>query len=289
MLKQRIRSRLNNNARTLVSLIIMMPMLAYGGLFGAATYAQSAATQQFFGFSGGGGGGTGLPASCDITKLLAQAKVLEGQLTQVNNDEQAQLKEISQEQANLKPGDTAGGEALNAQQQQILDSTKAKLADIKAQQEAIHKQTEGPSDQCKRDTVAQAAAEISGEAAFFSGGGPATLGKVSAELTKIQNMIPTLQANGVNSKDIATIKKAVADVKGDTATLNGFFNAMSAKSSAFLAQAGANPLGTYNAMQGGGGPLSGVGSGAAGAADNLVSSFTSLVNLFDKLSGTGGQ
>jgi hypothetical protein len=289
MVRSSLRPLSRIDARVAVVLITGVFILAYCLLYSRPLFAQSAATQQFFGFSGGGGGGSGLPASCDISKLQAQIKVLESQLAQVNNDEQSQLKQLQAEQSNLKPGDTAGGDALNAQQQEILDTAKAKLADIKAQEEVIHKQTEGPSDQCKQDTVAQAVAEISGEAAFFSGGGPATLGKVSAELTKIENMLPTLQANGVNSKDIATIKKAVTDVKGDTATLNGFFNAMAAKSSAFLAQAGANPLATYNAMQGGGGPLAGVGSGAAGAADNLVSSFTNLVNLFDKLSGTGGQ
>jgi len=252
---------------------------------GNARAAQSA--QQFFGYSGGGG--TSLPASCDITKLLAKVKVLEAQLSQVNNSEQTQLKQIQQEQNNLKPGDSVGGAALDAQQQQILDSTKAKLANIKAQEEVIHKQTEGPSDQCKHDTVAQAVSEISSEASFVTTSAPATLNKVDAEVAKIVAMEPTLQANGVNNKDMASIKTDVAAVKSDSATLRGFFSAMSAKSSAFIAQANANPIGTYNAMQGGDGPLSGLGNGAQGAAQNLVNSFTNLINLFDKLSGTGGQ
>lgn len=289
MLVHSMRSRLRQGARTVVCVLFMAPVVAYCGLFSAAARAQSAATQQFFGFSGGGGGGSGLPASCDISKLLAQNKDFLNQISQLNDNEQAQLNQIKTEQSNLTPGDTATGAALDAQQQQILDSTKAQLAAIKAQQDVIKEQTQKPSDQCKEDTVAQAVGEISGEAAFFSGGGPATLSKVQAELTKIQNMEPQLQANGVNSTDMAAIKKAVNDVQSDTNTLSGFFSAMAAKSSAFVAQASANPLGTYDAMQGSGGPLSGVGGGAAGAADNLVSSFTSLVNLFDKLSGTGGQ
>lgn len=275
--------------RVIIPLAFTAFVLTFNGVFAGTLYAQSAATQQFFGFSGGGGGHSGLPASCSIAEVQKKNQVLLDEITKLNDDSQAQIKAISDQQAHITPGDTATRDALDAQQQQVLDSTKAQLAAIKAQQEVLQKQTVTPSDQCKRDTVAQAVGEISNEAAFFSGGGPATLNKVDAELTKIEQMEPQLQAGGVNSTDMATIKKSVADVRSDTNTLSGFFSAMSAKSSAFLAQAGANPLGTYDAMQGGGGPLSGVGGGAAGAADNLVSSFTSLVNLFDKLSGTGGQ
>lgn len=276
---------LRSNARVAATMTLTVLLAFYFYALPANNvYAESA--QQFFGYSGGGG--TGLPASCDVTKLLAQNKVLESQLTQVNNDEHAQLKQLQQDQSNLQPGDDAGNAALQARQQQILDSTKAKLADIKAQQEAIHEQTQGPSDQCKRDTVAQAVSEISAEESFVTSSAPAVLNKVDAEVTKIEQLEPTLQSSGVNSHDMASIKADIAAVKAGSATLHGFFNAMAAKSAAFINQANADPIGAYNGMQGGG-PLSGVGNGAEGAAQNLVNSFTDLINLFDRLSATGGQ
>lgn len=276
---------LRSNTRVVVTLTLTVLLAFY--FYSVPThkvYAESA--QQFFGY---GSGGTSLPASCDVSKLLAKNKELLKQITQINNDEQAQLKQNSQQAENLKPGDDAGNAVLQAQQQQILDSTKAKLADIKAQQEVIHKQTQGPSDQCKHDTVAQSISEIKGVKSFVTSSAPAILNQVDAEVAKIEKLEPKLQSSGVNSKDIATIKADVAAVKSASATLRGFFNAMAAKSAAFVSQASADPIGTYNAMQGGGGPLGGLGDGAQGAAQNLVDSFTNLINLFDKLSGTGGQ
>lgn len=253
-------------------------LITNGVMAGGTAAAESA--QQFFGYSGGG---TGLPASCDVTKLLAQSKALEAQLAQVNNDEQSQLKAISEETKNLQPGDDTGNAALQAKQQQILDDTKAKLASIKAQEEVIHQATQGPSDQCKRDTVAQSAQEMSGVAAFAASTAPGILDKVDAQVAQIEQLEPKLQASGVNAKDMANIKLAVTSVKADSKTLRGFFTAMNAKASAFVAQANANPIATYNSMQHGG-PLSGLNSGAEGAAQNLVNSFTNLINLFDTLS-----
>ncbi|HEX5447720.1 MAG TPA: hypothetical protein VFW90_00765 [Candidatus Saccharimonadales bacterium] len=274
--------------RVVTSLTLAVFVLIYSILFTGRLYAQSAATQQFFGFSGAGGGGSGLPASCDISKLLAQVKQLEKQLNDVNTNQQAQLNKIQEEQKNLKPGDTAGGAALEAEQQQILNDGKSQRAAIKAKEEAIHKQTEGPSDQCKRDTVAAAVGEISGVESFVTSSAPATLNKVDTEITKIEKMEPKLQASGVNSQDIKTIKADVAKVKAASSTLRGYFAGMGGRAASFIARANSDPIGTYAAMQSGG-PLGGSSSGAAGAADNLVSSFTSLVNLFDKLSSTGGK
>jgi hypothetical protein len=285
MTKIHARPPLRSHARAAVALAITVLMLSVNGVLAGNSYAAESA-QQFFGYSGGG---TSLPASCDISKLLAQNEALEAQLTQVNNDEQAQLKQIQQETNALQPGDDAGNAALQAQQQQTLDSAKSKLADIKAQQEAIHQQTEGPSEQCKRDTVAQSISEMSGVESFASSSAPAILNKVDAEVANIEKLEPKLQSSGVNDKDMVTIKTAVNNVKSDSSTLRGFFSAMAAKSAAFVSQANADPIGTYNSMQGGGGPLSGLGSGAQTAAQNLVDSFTNLINLFDKLSGTGGQ
>ncbi|HVS58522.1 MAG TPA: hypothetical protein VHD60_02155 [Candidatus Saccharimonadales bacterium] len=258
-------------------------------LFGltATRSASAESAQQFFGYSGGG---TSLPASCDISHLLAKNQTLEKQLSQVNDTEQAQLKEIQTEQSNLKPGDTASGDALNAEQQQILDKAASDRAAIKAQQDAIHAATQGPSEQCKRDTIAQAIAEMQGTESFINSSAAATLAKVDAEVAKIEKLESKLQSSGVNSKDMATIKKDVAAVKAASGTLHGFFTAMSSKAAAFVSQASADPIGTYNAMQGGGGPLGGVSGGTEGAAQSLVDSFTSLINLFDTLSGsTGGK
>ena len=125
-------------------------------LFGCAATMGSASAesaQQFFGYSGGG---TSLPASCDISKLLAENQDLLNQISQINDTEQAKLKQIQTEQSNLQPGDTAGGAALDAEQQQILDSTKSHLAAIKAQQDVIHAAPQGPSAQCKRAPIAPA-------------------------------------------------------------------------------------------------------------------------------------
>lgn len=286
MSKNRIWMFVRPKTRTASILFVLTALtLSFNGLFAGASYAQSA--QQFFGYSGGG---TSVPASCDVSKLLAQNQDLLNQITQVNNDSQAQLKQIEQQQSSLKPGDTAGGAALDAEQQQVLDNMKAELAAIKAKQEVIHQQTQGPSDQCKRDTVAQSVSEMSGIASFASTSAPATLNKVDAEVAKIEQLEPTLQASGVNNKDMTTIKADVASVKSASSTLRGFFAAMTSKASAFVSQANADPIGTYNAMQGGGGPLGSISGGTQSAAQNLVNSFTDLINLFNKLSGnSGGQ
>lgn len=286
MLRIMSRTHIRDHSREIATLLFAATVLGFNILMPGSSYAAESA-QQFFGYSGGGG--TSMPASCDVTKLLDQIKQLETQLTQTENDKQAQLKQIQAEQTNLKPGDEAGGTALDTKQQQILDNANAEEQAIKAQEEVIHKQTEGPSDQCKRDTVAQAVSEISGDEAFFSTSAPATLDKVDAEVAKVEQLEANLQSKGVSNKDMATIKSDVASVKTASATLRGFFSAMSAKAAGFVSQASANPIGTYDSMQGGGGPLSGVGSGAQSAAQNLVNSFTNLINLFDKLSGTSGE
>lgn len=280
-----LKPRLRHSARVTASILFMAPILAYSGLFSAAASAQSAATQQFFGFSGGGGGGGGLPASCDITEIKNKVAALEDQLRAVNDNATAKINQINQEQSQLKPGDTAGGAALDAEQQQVLDDAASQRAAIKAQEEVYHQQSMGPSDQCKADLIASTVADMRNTYAFVTGGGPATLARVNSVIAEIESLIPKLGSAGVNSRDINTVKVDVAHVKGDVGTMGGFFNAMASQASAFIARATANPVGTYNSMQGGGGGLT-VSGGAGAAADDLVSSFTSLVTLFDKLSNT---
>jgi hypothetical protein len=146
--------------RLLAVLAVSVYAIAWSAMMTAPAMADpSASAQQFFGFgNGGGGSSSALPASCDISKLLAQNDQLNTQITQLNDQEQTQLKSLQDQQKNLQPGDEAGNEALQSQQQQILDNTQSQLAAIKAQQDQIHAATQGPSDQCKKDLVAQTVA-----------------------------------------------------------------------------------------------------------------------------------
>jgi hypothetical protein len=279
----------------MASLSLVLLLTAYFATLSSSVFADpSATTQQFFGFSGGGGNdGSQTPESCSIAKLQAQNQVLLDQITQINNDEQAKLNAISAQQKNLQPGDMAGNDALQQQQQQILDDSKSKLAAIKAQQDAIKKATEGPSDQCKTDLVMQTVANMQNMIAALNGGSiSVAMDKVDSVTAEIESLEPKLAQSGVNKTDMATIKKDVVDVKADSHALRGFFTAMNAQASSFISQAEANPTGTYDSLSAGKTTLGrGLMSSASSAANNLVSSFTSLVNLFDKLSGTtaGGQ
>jgi hypothetical protein len=115
--------------------------------------------------------------------------------------------------------------------------------------------------------------------------------KVDSVTAEVLSLESKLSKSGVNNTDMATIKKDVNDVQSDSKTLRGFFNAMSAQASSFIAQAQTDPIGMYAQLNAGRTSLGGgLANAASSAADNLVRAFTSMVNLFDKLTGTtGGQ
>jgi peptidoglycan hydrolase CwlO-like protein len=278
-----------------VGMVALLLIASYSLAVPATLSAEpSASTQKFFGFSSGGGNGA-LPASCDVKRLLDENQDLLNQITTLQNQTDAKIKALDAQVANLPPGsddDHSQENAVKQQETDIRNDTQQQMAAIKARQEVIHKATQGPSDECKADLVRQTVANLQQTVAAINGGQfSATLAKVDSVSAEIQDMLPTLSKSGVNNKDIATVKKQLATVKASSATLKGYFSAMGAQATSFIAAAQANPVGTYDKLQSGGGPLNGsLTNGASSAADNLVNSFTSLVNLFDKLTGTtGGQ
>jgi hypothetical protein len=290
---QHEKARPRHHFGTMAAAVLLL--LSYSTALTAPALADgpSAATQKFFGFSSDDGQGSSFsqPASCDISKLQAENKSLNEQMAQIDNESQSKLKTIQDEQSKLKPGDTAGGQKLQDEQTQVLNDTKSQLAAIKAKQDVIHSQTQGPSKQCKEDTVKEAVAKAQSLHALFAGSQmTGTLDKVDSVVNEIQGLEPKLQADGVSSKDMNTIKTEIAGIKKDNTTLRSFFSGMASQTSSFISDAQADPIGTYDKMQNGSGPLSSAsGSGASAAANGLVSSFTSLVNLFDQLTGQGGQ
>lgn len=247
----------------------------------------SAATQQFFGFSGGGGGSK-MPESCDISKIKAQAEALNDQISKLNDDQQAKLKVIQDAIGQVTPGDLETYNKLEQEQTDLLEQGTQQLAQIKAQQDVLQKESAGPSDQCKEDLVGQAASEMRYMESQFNGGSlSSTMNKVDSTVAEIEALIPNLGKAGVNSRDIDTIKANVVTVKAASSTLRGFFASMSAQAAAFVAKASADPLGTYASLQSRGGGFSNSGAASA-AADHLVTSFTNLVSMFDALTGTQG-
>ena len=271
------------------SLLTLLLVVGYGSTIATPALADpSAATQSFFGFSGGGGGSSSTPKSCDISAIKAKAAALEKQLAADNDTSQAKIKEIQDQISQLPEGSMDQYNQLQAEQQQVLDDNKAALADIKAQEDALQKQTQGPSDQCKTDLVNRTVADMQSMVGAMSGGSiSVAMAKVDSVTAEIESLEPKLAASGVNATDMATIKKDVKNVKSDSATLHGFFTAMKAQASSFIAQAQADPPGMYDRLNAGKEALGGgLTSSASAAADNLVQAFTSLVTLFDKLSGT---
>lgn len=272
------------SARPLMMLAALSMALTPAIITTGVSYAQS--STQLFNISDSGGGNK-QPASCDQSALFAKNKEILNQITELNNTQQAKLNDISAQQKALQPGQDA--HALQAQQDQVLADGQAQLASLKAQQAVIQKATQGPSDQCKRDSMANAVAEMSNVQATLNGSAVTdSFNTIDSMVAKIESLEPALQKNGVNNQDMTTIKNDVASVKSNTATLRNFMDQMKNKSVAFIAQAQADPIGTYNAMQTGDGPLAGVSGNTRSAMTNLVNSFTSLVNLFTKLSGTAG-
>lgn len=280
-----------NLARINIALATLLLASGYGITTAAPALADpSAATQQFFGFSSGGGGsGSALPESCSIKKIQAQNQVLLDQISQLESQAATKQKALNDQISELPPGsdtDHVKENAIKQQETDLIQQTEQQVNAIKAKQEELRKATQGPSDECKSDLVGQTVADVQRTVAAINGGQiSATMAKITKVQTEIENLVPSLGKAGVNNTDIATVKKDLDTVRAATATLNGFFGAMSSKGSAFISSAQANPVGTYDQLQSGGGPLSGISGGASAAADNLVSSFTSLVNLFDKLTG----
>ena len=276
----------------LASLAALLTLAIYGSAVTAPAFADpSAATQQFFGFSSGGGGSTSAPpASCDISVIQAKVKAINDQITQLNNDSQAQLKKLQDEMSSVKQGDMDTVNKLQQEQDQLLKDTTAQLQALKDKEEVYHKESQGPSDQCKKDLVAHSVAELQSLVAAMNGGALSkTLDKVDSVTAEIEGLESKLSSAGVNASDIATIKKDVAAVKSDNQTLRGFFAAMKAQAASFIAAANADPVGMYAKLNSGARSLDpGTANAASSAADNLVSSFTSMVNLFDKITNTAG-
>lgn len=234
-------------------------------------------TQQFFGFSNEKEQDFSTPAACQVANTEMQT--LANQIQQYSS----QLQSLSQQQP--QPAASGSAEPTNPNETEIAD-LESKIQADQAQMKSLQTEMQtGPSDDCKKAIVAQAITQMSSmqdkmnkENKFFG-----TLDKVDQEITKVQNLVPALQAAGVPADKITKINSDIATVKAQEAILTSFFTKMKSWMASWIANAQADPLKAFADMQKGQGMSPSDAGSASKAADAMVNAFQDLVGIFDGL------